>query len=815
MKDSVNREFEFVTMKHEDNLGVWSQEIKIVFILRGKGWLHMEEATNAYEISQEDIFVINSFQMHSILLEENALAIALLLSPSFIATFSPETSNVNINCKSFLYSEDKQQIFDVLRRDFALAFRAWYKNEFELSIHLRSKIIILMDNLFRNFSKNKMESGKESGRERLRVAVDYIQRNYRESITLTDLSSHTHLSSPYISRSFRKYLGISFTEYLTQVRLFHVTALLRSERTITEIAYESGFSSSSAMIDAFKQYNGITPGQYRRSMGEVKCSHHQPDIHEEEGFYTSFTPLMKYAEQVEEKVMLPAVAICEISVNIGSVRCHLNHNWKMMINAGYGRDILNSSIQNQILKLQKTVRFRYIRCKGILDDDMMLYTCDVYGNVSVNYVYLDRLLDFILSTGAKPLLELGHMPSIMAKNRVQTFKRPVFLSSPKDMEQWNILISGLMEHMAKRYGIEEMKRWLFAPWISVDLHLFGFFTLEDYADIYSTSYRAIKNISNDFKVCGPGCSSTSPQTREWFFDMCKKQGCMPDIFTVRSFATIDPNEEESGMKLVESNEAFYMAVSGDEDYLTHYFKEIHSFMEHKGMGNIPIMLDEWSNNIWQRDLCNDTSYKSAYIFKNIMENHDSYYGMGYYNLGDQLDEIAPAAEIFHGGFGLFTQNGIPKSAYRAMQLLNKAGDKLIAKGDGYFITSSEDEVQIFLHNYCHYDMLYRYRNTTNLSRTERYRVFNEKQQKSYHIHMEGFKPGKHILRRYGIGPSGGSTYDAWLEMGAPEPMTKEEEKRLYQLSYPRYRVESLEAEGYLKIKAWLLPHEVQLITISI
>ncbi len=815
MNDGVNTEFEFITMKHGEAFKAWSQEIKIVFILKGNGWLHMEEADKAYSISQEDIFVINSFQMHSIVLEENALAIALLLSPSFIVTFSPETSNPNINCKSFLYSEDKQQIFDILRRDFALAFRAWYKKESDLSIHLRSRIITLMDDLLGNFSKNKKRSGKESGRERLRAAVDYIHRNYRDSITLADLSSHTYLSASYISRSFQKYLGISFTGYLTQVRLLHAAALLRGEKTITEIAYESGFSSPSALIDAFKQHNGITPGQYRRSMGEMKRSHYQPDVLVEEGFSTSFTSLMKYAEQAEEVVTLPAAGTCEISANISNVRCQLSHNWKIMINAGYARDILNASMQNQIVNLQKTVGFRYIRCKGILDDDMMLYTSDFYGKISVNYVYLDQLLDFILSTGAKPMLELGHMPSAMAKNRVQIFKRPVYLSPPADIEQWNHLISGLMEHLVVRYGIEELKRWLFSPWISVDLHLFGFFTLEDYADVYRSSYRAIKNICNDFKLCGSGCTSTSSQTREWFFDMCKEQDCMPDIFTMRSFAAIDPEEEKSGLKLAESNETFYMAVSGDENYLTHSLKEIRNFMEQKGIGNIPIMLDEWSNNIWQRDLCNDTSYKSAYIFKSIMENHDSYYGMGYYNVSDQLDEIAPAAEIFHGGFGLFTQNGIPKSAYRAMELLNKAGDKLIAKGDGYFITASEDEVQIFLHNYCHYDMLYRYRNTTNLTKTERYRVFNEKQPQSYHIQMEGFRPGRHIVRRYGIGPKGGSTYDAWLEMGAPESMTKEEENRLYQLSYPIYRTDTLETDSILRIKAWLLPHEVQLITISI
>ena len=47
-----------------------------------------------------------------------------------------------------------------------------------------------------------------------------------------------------------------------------MTQVPRRFSTVTEIAYESGFSSASALIDAFKQYRGITPGQYRRNLGK-------------------------------------------------------------------------------------------------------------------------------------------------------------------------------------------------------------------------------------------------------------------------------------------------------------------------------------------------------------------------------------------------------------------------------------------------------------------------------------------------------------------------------------------------------------------
>ncbi len=809
-------EFAFTVMKNSNVLEAWSENVKMVFMLHGSGWLSMEGAETTYTVSGEDVFVINSFQMYSLVLEEDALAIVLLISPSFIHACSPEISSPNIVCKSFLYREDKQQAFDLLRRDFALAFRAWYKNESEYSVHLRSRVMVLVDNLFRNFLKANQGICRESGREGIRTAVDYIHQNYRDNITLGDLAAHNYLSVSYISRSFQKYLGMTFTTYLNRVRVLQATALLGSEKTVTEIAYESGFSSASALTGAFKQYYGMTPGQYRRSadFGERQKKKAETVTVTEEGFSTSFAALMKYADEQEVKTTFQAVA-WEISVNSRSVGSRLKHSWKTLINIGYARELLNDAMQRQVARLQKTVGFRYIRCKGILDDDMMLYTRDVYGNMAANYVYMDQVLDFILSVQGKPMLELGHMPLALAKNKTHIFKRPVCISPPEDPRQWQQLIAGLMEHLVERYGIEELKQWLFVPWVSVDLHKFWLFTLEDFEVVYSLAYRAIKETSSELRICGPGTTAEFPEIRNWYIDMCRRQGCMPDVFTLRAFAAVDPEKEKSGLKLVETNESFYLAVSGDEAYLEHIGKEIKAFLEQEELGEIPVMLDEWSNNIWQRDLCNDTCYKSAYIFKSVMENHDRFHGMGYFNVSDRLDEIAPAAETFHGGFGLFTQNGFPKSAYRAMQLLNRAGDKLLAEGEGYFITSSEQEIQIFLHNYCHYDMLYRYRNTTKLTRTERYRVFNEKQPVSFHISLEGIGAGKHTVRRYGIGPGGGSTYDAWIAMGAQEPMTEEEKRVLYRQSYPVYRSDIMKTEETLKIKAFLQPHEVQLITVSI
>nr|WP_280521235.1 helix-turn-helix domain-containing protein [Paenibacillus mangrovi] len=810
----MSTEFEFLLIKPSDAAPEWHQQLELIFVLQGTGWLHCGEGAKSYAIREGDIFAVNSFQMRSIALDQGALALSLLISPAFITSICPELKRPVVNCKSFLFSEDRQQPFDLLRRDFAHAFRAQYKNESQLSIHLRGKLVGLLDHLFQHFLICEPASHEQnSAKEHLRAATDYIHQHYQGNITLADLAKHTFLSSSYISRIFQKYLGVPFKAYLSQVRLIHATVLLASEATITEIAYNSGFSSAHAFIEAFKQYHGMTPGQYRRNIKEPKIENTARPTETEDGFSTAFSSLMRYADVACEESVYEPVDTTEITVNTNETIKPLHHNWKRLINAGYGKDLLNGSVQKQIAHLQREIGFQYIRCKGILDDDMMLLTTDADGKLSYNFVYLDAVVDFILSTGALPMLEFSYMPSILAQNKSSVFRWPSVISAPTDIEQWGELIKAIVKHLVQRYGQKSLRSWLFSPWCAPEYSGLGLFTQEEYTRIYLTSYRAIKSVCSELIICGPGNSIDSLAANRWFLDMCKSELCIPDILSFRAFTSIVPGTEKGSLRLNKTNDALDLAVSGDEQYLASAMKAIQGVTKEYGL-DLPMMLEEWSNNIWQRDLCNDTSYKSAYIFKSILENYDSYHAMGYFSASDQLDEIAPAAELFHGGFGLFTRNGLPKSAYRAMQLLSRIGDDLVASDKGYFITKKGSEIQIFLYNYTHYDMLYRYRHTTHLTKTERYKVFNEKRPQSFHIRLDGLEEGKYTLRRYSIGPHGGSTFDAWIRMGAPEQLSHEEEDLLAHQSHPLYCRESAQSDGNITLHAHLQPHEVQLITIT-
>ena len=97
-------------------------------------------------------------------------------------------------------------------------------------------------------------------------AVYYIESNYSKNLLIQEVAQASGYSVFYFSRLFQAQLGSSFSEYVTNVRLKHVkNDLLTTNKSITEIALQNGFSYPGNMTNCFKKAFNITPLQYRKA----------------------------------------------------------------------------------------------------------------------------------------------------------------------------------------------------------------------------------------------------------------------------------------------------------------------------------------------------------------------------------------------------------------------------------------------------------------------------------------------------------------------------------------------------------------------
>jgi xylan 1,4-beta-xylosidase len=204
---------------------------------------------------------------------------------------------------------------------------------------------------------------------------------------------------------------------------------------------------------------------------------------------------------------------------------------------------------------------------------------------------------------------------------------------------------------------------------------------------------------------------------------------------------------------------------------------------------------------------------ASFIVKNILENYEKLAGFCFWTLSDIIEEYPLPLETFHGGVGLITMNGLKKPSYHAYRLLNLVGDDKIASGPGYFISKNSSDIQIILYNYCHYDSLYCSMDHSAISPTKRYSIFKDAFYKTFQFSLSGFTESEYEIKDTAITQSQGSSFDTWVELGAPDQMDAEEIQYISQKAVPIKQKTHEIINNIYTLTRTLAPHEVRLIRI--
>lgn len=112
---------------------------------------------------------------------------------------------------------------------------------------------------------HKVESNKTDKSESLiEKAEAFINQNYMKDLSLDDISRYCNISSYYFSKLFKQETGENFIEYINRVRIENAQRMLNeTEESIKGICYSVGFSDPNYFSRAFKKYVGVTPTEYK------------------------------------------------------------------------------------------------------------------------------------------------------------------------------------------------------------------------------------------------------------------------------------------------------------------------------------------------------------------------------------------------------------------------------------------------------------------------------------------------------------------------------------------------------------------------
>ncbi len=246
---------------------------ELVIILKGTA-MHKIDGQE-FPVKSGDVFVIarnrahQYQQMHglalaNILFDAKALAMEqwdIRTLPGFHALFSLEPAFRTLhNFKSRLQLSDPQLAsVNKIIRDLTRETESRSPGYRVMAKGLFMQLAVLLS---RRYSDEPSEESIDL--LRLGDAIAHIESHYAEKISLDELAAKSHLSKRHFLRVFHDCIGRSPIDHLMRVRTQKAAELLRNtDRTITEIAFDCGFSDSNYFTRCFRKTMDETPRQYR------------------------------------------------------------------------------------------------------------------------------------------------------------------------------------------------------------------------------------------------------------------------------------------------------------------------------------------------------------------------------------------------------------------------------------------------------------------------------------------------------------------------------------------------------------------------
>ena len=267
MNDLFNRKSEhnieeiiFSTKLLNENISTRRHDYyEIEYIVEGCGTVTINDIS--YPFSIGSAFLITPVDFEQIQISDNTIIKSLTFKVENIDEELIDYITSSIFIKNYSYN-----FFDILSETTMTDFK------FRQSYYKHTLNCILIDFINLSGLGDRMAEVTQIP-EPIKRAFRYIYSNFKNSLTLEDVSKHVGLTSNYFSALFHKEFGVPFKQYLIDIRLNYATRLLVStNQSITDICFVSGFTNFANFSRSFKYRFGISPMQYRKNSFEQQNS---------------------------------------------------------------------------------------------------------------------------------------------------------------------------------------------------------------------------------------------------------------------------------------------------------------------------------------------------------------------------------------------------------------------------------------------------------------------------------------------------------------------------------------------------------------
>ena len=246
----------------------YHEYIEMLYFLEGDGYVYINETKNPF--SAGTFIIVNSKKAHTLSFSTPSKYFCVKFMPQVLY----ESDQPFVDMKyvlPFISEEKNRHIFsrEEIEKTAIEALLTEMMDELDAmdvgyDLVIRANILKIFTVIFRLWQKGGCGEVLQNFSPDIKKAILYTMAHY-QTVTKKEVADLCGLSYHYFSHLFRRIVGRSFSDYLTAIRISEAEKmLLSSEKSITDIAAETGFSTTSYFISRFREEKGITPAKYRK-----------------------------------------------------------------------------------------------------------------------------------------------------------------------------------------------------------------------------------------------------------------------------------------------------------------------------------------------------------------------------------------------------------------------------------------------------------------------------------------------------------------------------------------------------------------------
>lgn len=273
-KDIFENGFPFrLAINTQDNFKYpvhWHAAVELLYVEKNN--FNVSVNNSEFILDECDILFIANGDTHSFSNRNSeGRRIFIQFDPSAFNVFGSNNLIKPLISNTFRISSKDAPFYYNLQNHIISMVESYSKKDFGFELFLSARIydilFILASFLIdkSNLQDNSDSIKKIYGLEKLAEAFKYIEINYMNDISLSDVAKAAAFSEFYFSRIFKEITEKNFSYYLNEYRIKQAeTFLVKSNMSIAEIAFAVGFNSIITFNRSFKSIKGCSPSTYKK-----------------------------------------------------------------------------------------------------------------------------------------------------------------------------------------------------------------------------------------------------------------------------------------------------------------------------------------------------------------------------------------------------------------------------------------------------------------------------------------------------------------------------------------------------------------------